>query len=41
MPASAKRTPHSLYLPVIRDTEYSYRWVNVRRQQQNPNSLLN
>jgi maltose alpha-D-glucosyltransferase/alpha-amylase len=33
--------PHSLYLPVIRDTEYSYRWVNVRRQQQNPNSLLN
>ena len=33
--------PHSLYLPVIRDTEYSYRWVNVKRQQQNPNSLLN
>ena len=33
--------PHSLYLPVIRDTEYSYRWVNVKRQQQTPNSLLN
>lgn len=33
--------PHSLYMPVIRDTEYSYRWVNVKRQQQNPNSLLN
>ncbi|MEL6140876.1 MAG: alpha-amylase family glycosyl hydrolase, partial [Bacteroidota bacterium] len=33
--------PHSLYLPVIRDTEYSYRWVNVRRQEQTPNSLLN
>ncbi|MEL7375573.1 MAG: maltose alpha-D-glucosyltransferase [Bacteroidota bacterium] len=33
--------PHSLYLPVIRDTEYSYRWINVRRQQSNPNSLLN
>ena len=33
--------PHSLYLPVIRDSEYSYRWVNVRRQEQTPNSLLN
>ncbi|MBC6995708.1 maltose alpha-D-glucosyltransferase [Neolewinella lacunae] len=33
--------PHSLYLPVIRDTEYSYRWINVKRQQQTPNSLLN
>ncbi|WP_116125445.1 maltose alpha-D-glucosyltransferase [Lewinella sp. IMCC34183] len=37
----SEANPHSLYLPVIRDTEYSYRWVNVRRQQQNPNSLLN
>ncbi len=37
----SEANPHSLYLPVIRDTEYSYRWVNVRRQQENPNSLLN
>ncbi|NJC27106.1 maltose alpha-D-glucosyltransferase [Neolewinella antarctica] len=37
----SEANPHSLYLPVIRDTEYSYRWVNVKRQQQNPNSLLN
>ncbi|PHI18893.1 maltose alpha-D-glucosyltransferase [Lewinellaceae bacterium SD302] len=37
----SEANPHSLYLPVIRDTEYSYRWVNVRRQQNNPNSLLN
>ncbi len=37
----SEANPHSLYLPVIRDTEYSYRWVNVRRQQHNPNSLLN
>lgn len=37
----SEANPHSLYLPVIRDTEYSYRWVNVRRQQNTPNSLLN
>jgi len=37
----SEANPHSLYMPVIRDTEYSYRWVNVKRQQQNPNSLLN
>ncbi|MEM7572779.1 MAG: maltose alpha-D-glucosyltransferase [Bacteroidota bacterium] len=37
----SEANPHSLYLPVIRDTEYSYRWINVRRQQSNPNSLLN
>ncbi|MEL7160565.1 MAG: maltose alpha-D-glucosyltransferase, partial [Bacteroidota bacterium] len=37
----SEANPHSLYLPVIRDNEYSYRWVNVKRQQQNPNSLLN
>jgi maltose alpha-D-glucosyltransferase/alpha-amylase len=37
----SEANPHRLYLPVIRDTEYSYRWVNVKRQQQNPNSLLN
>jgi len=37
----SEANPHSLYLPVIRDTEYSYRWVNVKRQQENPNSLLN
>ena len=36
----SEANPHSLYMPVIRDTEYSYRWVNVKRQQQNPNSLL-
>lgn len=37
----SEANPHSLYMPVIRDTEYSYRWVNVKRQAQNPNSLLN
>ena len=37
----SEANPHSLYLPVIRDTEYSYRWINVKRQQSNPNSLLN
>jgi maltose alpha-D-glucosyltransferase/alpha-amylase len=37
----SEANPHSLYMPVIRDTEYSYRWVNVKRQQENPNSLLN
>jgi maltose alpha-D-glucosyltransferase/alpha-amylase len=37
----SEANPHSLYLPVIRDTEYSYRWLNVKRQEQNPNSLLN
>ncbi len=37
----SEANPHSLYLPVIRDSEYSYRWVNVRRQLQTPNSLLN
>jgi len=36
----SEANPHSLYMPVIRDAEYSYRWVNVKRQQQNPNSLL-
>jgi maltose alpha-D-glucosyltransferase/alpha-amylase len=33
--------PHSLYMPVIQNTEYSYQWVNVKRQEANPNSLLN
>ncbi len=32
--------PHQLYLPVIRDPEYTYRSVNVKRQQQNQNSLF-
>lgn len=37
----SEANPHSLYMPVIRDTEYSYEWINVKRQEANPNSLLN
>ncbi len=37
----SEANPHALYLPVIQDTEYSYQWVNVKRQEENPNSLLN
>lgn len=37
----SEANPHSLYLPVIQDTEFSYQWVNVKRQEENPNSLLN
>ena len=32
--------PQQLYLPVVRDPEYTYRSVNVERQQRNTNSLL-
>ncbi len=37
----SEANPHSLYMPVIHDTEYSYEWINVKRQEANPNSLLN
>ncbi|MEM1327803.1 MAG: maltose alpha-D-glucosyltransferase [Bacteroidota bacterium] len=32
--------PQSLYLPVIIDPEYDYKYINVENQQRNTNSLL-
>ncbi len=36
----SEANPQSLYLPVIIDPEYDYKYVNVERQQKNTNSLL-
>lgn len=36
----SEANPQSLYLPVIIDPEYDYKYVNVERQQRNTNSLL-
>ena len=36
----SEANPHQLYLPIVRDTEYGYRSVNVKRQLRNQNSLL-
>ncbi len=37
----SKATPERLYSPLIQNPVYSYQAVNVERQFQNPNSLLN
>ncbi len=36
----SEANPQSLYLPVIIDPEYDYKYINVERQQHNTNSLL-
>jgi maltose alpha-D-glucosyltransferase/alpha-amylase len=36
----SEANPQSLYLPVIIDPEYDYKYINVERQQRNTNSLL-
>ncbi|MEM6698285.1 MAG: alpha-glucosidase C-terminal domain-containing protein, partial [Bacteroidota bacterium] len=36
----SEANPQSLYLPVIIDPEYDYKYINVARQQRNTNSLL-
>lgn len=36
----SEANPQSLYLPVIIDPEYDYKYVNVENQQRNTNSLL-
>ncbi len=36
----SEANPQSLYLPVITDPEYDYKYINVARQEANKNSLL-